>query len=273
MHVKISHDLAENEAHFFQLNGLLRIFLQGRHIWDFESDAVFLESAWFLNEGEYSRELKFEALGKLKMARAYGIGSATCRVTSNCEFENDVPIECCETCLLQPLLIVVEDGISDKAFLDCLVDAFGRLQLKELLRKQWMQVEHAGGITRIENHIRQLKSSAVQRDGADVAVQLRVYVFVDNDKRYPADDVQAVNDVARFCDESRIPITVLKKRAIENYLPPIVVEKWAKANEKENIADAFLRLSPVQRDFLHMKKGISSGRAVRILRPEGKEEL
>jgi hypothetical protein len=161
-----------------------------------------------------------------------------------------------------PFSILVEDREADGVFLNILVEELGSTELRALWTRgqavtpRAIEIDTAGGIGAMPQRIDRAISDA-DTEGRPV----RLFVFCDSDKRWPGDTFPHRQEelLRQTCADLSIPLHVLHKRNIENYIPDSVFE--ATRDDPRNTGnvdrfEALLRRSPVQRDHLPIKDGL-----------------
>ena len=69
------------------------------------------------------------------------------------------------------------------------------------------------------------------------------------------EDNRKVQALRTSCAEHKVPVVVLRKREIENYLPINTLVGFRDRGGYRRVYEAFVKLSQNQRDFFDMKKG------------------
>lgn len=152
-----------------------------------------------------------------------------------------------------PAEIIVEHATNDGRFIRAIEKTFDPdIGFEKLRSDNIVHIDGASGSgdrSRIEdyleNHHQKVKF-------------LHCCVIVDGDKRYPDDDRKLKQQEKRIklYQELGVPYHVWEKRAMENYMPDEVFKtnrlKWGKL-----WVDAFLSLSPTQRDHYDISGGFS----------------
>jgi hypothetical protein len=92
----------------------------------------------------------------------------------------------------------------------------------------------------------------------------RLFVLVDSDAGHPGHENRKTRAIRQFCDSHGIPLIVLMKRAIENYLDDDILREYAATyRDVLDSVDFICSLRADQRDHYPMKVGLPScdGRA------------
>ena len=147
--------------------------------------------------------------------------------------------------------IILENDKYDGCFLDCLLKEFKKKSKKinHFKDNNWLKYQNAGGATGIINTLQQkikhLKNGKL----------LKCFVLVDSDLEFPSTNNPKRKDLEDFCIQNKIPIHILEKREIENYLPLDVFES---INPQNPFISTFVsnKLSNEQRDYIDIENGL-----------------
>jgi hypothetical protein len=114
-----------------------------------------------------------------------------------------------------PLSIWLEDSRSDRAFVLRAADR-RRSHIERWERDRALQFQHGGGST-----------LARQVEALSPLGALRAFVLSDSDRESAtAKPPEKVDLLRETCAERGVPLHILKRREIENYLPPEAIEWW-----------------------------------------------
>lgn len=157
--------------------------------------------------------------------------------------------------LLQPLSVILENGLNDSYFMNAvfkLFDATGLLT--RFVKEGWIRYENAGGCMNVKNF---LKARVLQFAGKQKF--LRCFVLLDGDRRYPTDVMadEKYKKLKEQMDTWRVGYHVLEKRCMENYMPDEAMREVA-GKEFQEWFNAYKNLSPVQKDFFSIAKGFEA---------------
>jgi hypothetical protein len=157
-----------------------------------------------------------------------------------------------------PLQLLVENARNERKFLGIMTRVAIEFDLEALIRNRTIEVHTKGGIS--ENR------KWIEEYGDVPEDTRRMWVMCDSDARQAwlnADgkiDPERLSDDARklkeLCEKRGIPIHILHRRAIENYVPLKLLEQWSR--QKENRSErhqALLSLTDEQRHHYNMKEG------------------
>jgi len=155
--------------------------------------------------------------------------------------------------LMQPLRLLVEDAENDGAFLRTVAPEHWREALERSLGQGWIELEHAGGITRMATRLK----------GRSASELLRFWVLFDSDACEPNQPSAQSEDLRKLCGGQGVAHHQLRRRAAENYLPIPALARWAKmgprGKRKERQATylAFKEMEAVCRHHYHMRDGFA----------------
>ena len=157
--------------------------------------------------------------------------------------------------LLQPLSVILENGLNDSHFMNVvfrLFDATG--VLPRFVENGWIRYENAGGCMNVKNF---LKARILQFAGKRKF--LRCFVLLDGDRRYPADvkSDERYKKLRELMDAWHVSYHILEKRSMENYMPDEAMQAVAGTKFKEWF-NAYNSLTPGQKDYLSIAKGFET---------------
>ena len=267
MLVEIEFDIFDDSQYFDVLDELIWLFLHYRHRWEMNNYYKIQESPWLEQESRLSRRV--EDLKKMYTASGYiTTKEKKLKRTITISRESDnissfTPQDALEF-LNTPVYIIVENFESDKFFLKALIHAYKLKELERAFQNDWLRIEGVGGIGEIpkkiddyfENHQR---------------FPPKLYIWVDSDRKFPGDDHHAQPIVDKCAEKGLVTLTILYKRAIENYLPLEALRTVP--DELQHVYKAYHSLNnPDKWDYYNMKKGFEPGRNHNRL-PQEQEEL
>lgn len=156
------------------------------------------------------------------------------------------------TYLLQPLSVILENAYNDSHFMTAIFRLFNPSgELMRQVQEGWIRFENAGGCSNVKNFL-------LARRGYDGEQQkfLRCYVLLDGDRRFPTDTEPNIRykKLTEQLTEWGVSYHVLEKRCMENYLPDEAMTSL-KNNATESWIDAYMALSPEQKDFISIAEG------------------
>ena len=150
--------------------------------------------------------------------------------------------------------LVLENDKYDGEFFDCLLKEFkGKSKkINSFKKNNWFNYKNAGGATGVINTLEQ----KIKHFGNSKF--LKCFVLVDSDLEYAQIENPKRQSLVDFCQENNIPLHILYKREIENYLPLDVLENFNTSNEF--IRTLIDKLNDSQRDFINIEKGLEKRR-------------
>jgi len=150
--------------------------------------------------------------------------------------------------------IVLEDAVSDKAFLFKMLTQEERDFISKQLTSGFLRIDHGGGLQNMRKKITDLN--------ADPSSRYRTWVLFDSDALRPGFPSNHSELLRENCES--IPHHQLQRRYIESYLPSQALNTWAKIGhgrdertERFAQIEAFLRMKTVQRHHFNLKDGFS----------------
>jgi hypothetical protein len=157
--------------------------------------------------------------------------------------------------LKQPVSIILEHSENDAPFLNALIKHFKKKSKKIQQHKDnnWLQYVFGGGST-IEACVTTILKRYENLPKASHHY-IRCFVLRDSDKEHPSMQLKTeTENLIIFLQKHKIPYHILEKREMENYMPDIVFET-IENKENRDFIQAYLRLSPIQKDFFDIEKG------------------
>jgi hypothetical protein len=248
MVVSIAPDVFQIKDNFDSLDKLIDVFLNKRHQWSTTDPEAIFKSEWLKGEtnsrlGSKASFLIKQSVQSLYLSKRSGVRIISIVVTPTKVDEYDVHVGL--KCLLEPLYIIVENLNSDRNFLVALFHVFNYKDLTTALENGWIQFDSEGGaggtIRRIDLHC--------SKKGRP-----NILTLLDSDLQSPDDDHNdQIKEICKKCSDNGIKAIVLKKRAIENYIPIALLEEIA--DHLSPVVEAYKSLTDEQKDFYDLKKG------------------
>ena len=260
MRVELSPGVLEQPSAFRHLTAIAWMFADGRHKWVVHEPEPIVRSAWLRSEGEARRRILIEDARTTRSEQPTDLyvrelGKPPCWRDDRWE----APADVAEEVLGQPLGIVVENAKCDGAFLKLVALRTGARRLQRRLGEavcerlrarwtnplgdgRWFSVRHGAGNNtsqQVELHV-----------DAEPGVARRLFVLVDSDRSGPAAPLgSTAGAVEQTCQRLRhehgprlrLSLRILRKREVENYLPPAVLrarsgrgyESWCQLTDNE----------------------------------------
>lgn len=257
MKVRFADDVLAEPSAWRELTRIVDGFLEERHIWDIDDPAVIANSPWLAGEDHYTRG-NLDALQKLSVRTLYNPTPVQPDPRPSKAHGMSIVVSLSEAppgaltpgdaryALERPAYVVVENRDSDKAFLDAMIRAFDRGELRAALDAGWVELESDGGGGAIPKRVRNL----VARAGKGPR---RILILSDSDRLMPGEHTKTVENIQACGREHGIAAAILHKREIENYLPSSALQRVSR--KRKGVYNAFLYLTQEQRDHYDMKKG------------------
>ncbi len=262
--VKTEADLFAADGNVMAVVSLIRFFTSGRHQWTLDLEAVgaveqffavnvptLLGSIGALARKAWTTKVAWTPASGLSEQRpTYEVSAATVEAVL-------IDLGC-------PGVLVVEDLVSDRVFIDALVYVFGDFHIKLALSEGWLEVRHAGGGGRVV---------AVAEDEAQkFMVIARVGSMIDSDSLYPGHRTRAYMTAEHLIGLG-LSCHVLAYREIENYIPNRAFATVRPPADTHRRLRALKRLDHSQRGHIDMKKGLGrrDGRFARM--PQEHQDL
>ncbi len=153
--------------------------------------------------------------------------------------------------LYQPLTILVEHEVNDAWFLRAMVFPLEGEKFRRCLESKWIEFGHGGGSDMV-SLIEKMKDSQKAH---------RTFAVFDSDALAPALPSKESDRKVKSCSKAKVKHHRLRRRAIENYLPPDELDRvhsrLRASTETRAALDAFRELSPAQRAHFNLKAGFS----------------
>lgn len=150
-----------------------------------------------------------------------------------------------------PLHVVLEDRLSDKHFLLCVLPRPKKEELQRAFARGWCRAEHGGGLGSMRRYIKSVAHEPAER--------LRTWLLFDRDTEVSGEPSLQSRLVKTDCEKHSLPHHQLSRRSIENYLPPQAFDWWAadkrgEAYEKRRqLVHEFKAMGPEKRHHLNLK--------------------
>lgn len=150
--------------------------------------------------------------------------------------------------LHRPFRILVENRTNDYRFLLAMANDAQRDEIEKREQESWLIVEHGGGISEMENFVRECKKDPIKI--------LTLWVLFDSDAKLPGKPSSQARGLRGACGR-RVPHHMLARRTIENYVTQSALEAWGEEKNIQERVKAFYAM-PTQdhRSFFNMKHGL-----------------
>jgi len=192
-------------------------------------------------------------------------------VTNNGNISNNFTLEEAKELFKESFSIVLENSKNDSPFVKAILHHFAsdKAFINHAIDKRWITFEHAGGSSSVVNFIKGKLNpflSLSSKNNASPYKYFRGIVIVDSDKKYPeAPENGTTKSIRTYLSEQNIPLHVLNKRSMENYIPDeTILNVRQQKNSSKRTEDkkcvkwinVYEHLNPKIKDFLKYE-GIS----------------
>ena len=256
--VRLEIDLSvanDPDAHRW-LDRLLHKIDDGWHVWDPASESdpnAFQDTTWIRDrgtKGHWVRELLVASIQR--GAWTLLPHGRRVRVTARPSAADELKPEDAARLAEEPLVILVENRISDGAFVERVVK-----DLDRALRSLWakpgnpIRIDSVGGKE-------QMVKEVERRTQGMVSCRPRLVAIIDSDRKGPdAACSPTARKLRHACEKRSLSCWVLAKREAENYLPRILLsERPNTGADHGRLVDAWDSLNNDQKNFFDMKNGL-----------------
>lgn len=262
MIIQILEDVFVDGKNDDQLDKLWN-FIEGYHSLFLKDDSeieILMESTWYAGLRGTSKEVIYSLIVRLLQSSS----KIKPRIKISNIDAHEFSIEEAIRYLKQPFALILENSYNDSFFFNSLLENFhkqGKL-IKKLKQNGLFEYEMGGGSA--VQHLLKTKMDSFSGDNfkKESYKYLRCFVLIDSDRKYPNDDFkQEIKDLISFLNQIEVPCHVLEKREMENYLP---IEAFSEITDNNDFVDAYLRLSPLQKDYFDLEKGFNNTKFDRL---------
>lgn len=173
--------------------------------------------------------------------------------------------------LAQPLEVLVENARNDGHFFTACWTALAQQVVQRLTSKRpGAFFSQGGGKAEVLQLIRHRTQEALDRR----SVPPRMLVLLDSDARYPGHTTTESRQLAEACMELGIPIALLQKRAIENYVgADALIDLAATHPDVWPSVNFLVALTSEQRDHYPIKQGFDGPFDSPVITSDGEKAL
>lgn len=166
--------------------------------------------------------------------------------------------------LSSPVSIWVENSLNDSFFVRAIIRCLRPdIPLDNWIYWNWLSFENAGGCSNAQ-HV--LEEKLIEKTGK--SKMLRCFILLDSDKTWPDEVITKYDQFIEFCNQYGFVCHILHKRAMENYMPEAVFDEF-RSNITNSWINAYLYLSPEQKDYFNIAEGFNGNISEKILRNQG----
>lgn len=269
MRVIIEADLFQpknlNDDRHADLLALFQLGKQGVHTVEIEPGNDVGFRAWLKLESERTQRMCEFAInqGRKHQARRKRRKLTVAAIAAPSWKDLKCPLDVAVRLLQRPLVLLLENARNDRNFLQALTQLHADFNLEDRVAKRHIDVQTKGG----SDNKKWLDDP--HRTPEELA---RLWVLSDSDARHPWREgssqspqhiSSSVQDLADTCHKRNVPLHILTRRSIENYLPLPTLLAWSaedrvlpEKRKRETTYEAFSKLVPRQRHHYNMKAGI-----------------
>lgn len=155
--------------------------------------------------------------------------------------------------LSSPVSIWVENSLNDSPFVRTIIRCMRPdIPLNDWIKWNWLTFDNAGGCSNAQNVLEEKLKEKVGK-----SKMLRCFILLDSDKTWPDEVVTKYDQFLEFCNQNGFVYHVLHKRAMENYMPDAVFDEF-RNNLTNSWIDAYLHLTPEQKDYINIAEGFNA---------------
>ena len=254
MRLEIDFSVANDPDAHQWLDRILYKIEDGWHVWDTASQSdpnAFQASTWIGGRGDQGEWVRQMLIASVQLGAWTLAPHGRCvRVTARPSAADELKPEDATRLAEEPLVILVENRISDGAFVERVVKELDKALLN-LWDKQGnpIRIDSLGGAGQMREE--------VKRRAQGIPFRARLIAIIDSDRKSPdATDSFLARQLRRTCKRLNLSCWVLAKRGSENYLPRILLsERENTGSDYGRLVAAWDSLNDDQKNFFDMKNG------------------
>ncbi|NKE57242.1 hypothetical protein FXN61_10505 [Lentzea sp. PSKA42] len=244
MEIRLAADVfGESPDSLIHILRLFRCFTEERHSWI--TDPAVIEAAeHYFQVHAPKHSASVAALGRKAVVDVMWSSPSQGRAPYEVpliDLEDATDDLCC------PAVLVVEDLVNDRHFVDALVDVFRASRISKALERDWLAVRHSGGS--------RLELVAMDEVGK-FKIKPRVVALLDSDRLNPGEKTLS-HSKANEMRAAGILVHVLELREAENYAPNRILALTGKPGITSTKLKNLKKLNSDQRGYFDMKKGFA----------------
>ena len=255
MRIEIDISAANDPDALQWLDRILHKIEDGWHVWDTDSESnpdAFEDTTWTRDGGRQGDQVREMLIASIQRgAWTLAPHGRRVRVTTCPNGADELKPEDATRLAEEPLVILVENRVSDGAFVERVVK-----ELDNSLQQLWnrpgnpVRLDSLGGAGQMPDEVERRTQGKPYRP--------RLVAIIDSDRKSPDDtDSAAARKLCRKCKTLGVACWVLAKREAENYLPRILLdERQDVGSGHAQLVEAWDRLNDDQKDFFDMKNGL-----------------
>jgi hypothetical protein len=249
------------------LLSLFNIGTKGYHFVEVEDPVDRRFTAWLEGESARTRRVCEHALDASRKAYERERPAMTIRIA---DVETPswkdlrLPLSTAVDVLRRPLVLLLENARNDRNFLEKLM-RLADFKLAKLVADGAVEIRTCGGIDENREWLADGKKCTREE-------RTRLWVMCDSDARRPWRDEagqpmhhhlsKAARKLREVCAQIGVPLHILERRAIDNYIPLPLLEAWVRDHQPtyRTRYDALASLGDRQRYHYNMKEGFAKDR-------------
>ncbi|MGH8477287.1 MAG: hypothetical protein ACRER2_16245 [Methylococcales bacterium] len=260
MRINIAQDALQDTDSWGDLDAIVRKIDHGWHYWEIDDPDAVDASGWL----EKRKQVR-ESFEKAAVTDSYRPGATdlskrkllvTFNAISDAPEKTDIlePLRAAKFAE-RPLCVLMENQFSDGLFLDTILEHLAPQWVIKIRNEapEAIWYDHAGGNGQLPELIRKRKSEV---SSECQSIPIRAVAFTDSDAKFPGDKSANAKRVEAACAAAGFACHILRKRAIENYIPDEILDASIPHKPDYNLRqtlEAVKRLSSCQRDHYPMK--------------------
>lgn len=218
MIVTIKAEIFNNSNNHSDLDDLMHFFRKGKHKMNLKKSEDFYafdNSDWTKTLSISDKDFLRESISKIDKKEI---------IVSTESNETEFNLKEAYAYLNQPLTIVVENYEYEPDFINCIFKNFGD-DLLEAKNKHWLKFENGGGKNdnAVRGMLKELFNDPIFIKNKET--YLRCYSIKDSDRKYCTNSNDLPESTNTYLKDNNIPHHILYKRAKENYMPNVILER------------------------------------------------
>jgi len=234
------------------VDGLLRRVVDEVHILILPDGSDLEKTAFFRECRPHIKEL----LRRAVQATAFQPAPASGPHSRSFVIGEDVTVSQAERLAYTPLIVLVENRETDGILVEAAIELLATREVVSLWSTNFStgkaaKPDSGGGTGELQKAI-----DTICGEAKSFGVPPRLVVMTDSDARWPGSVSAKAVSIEDACQARDVAAVVLSCKAIENYIPDIVLRHWASHPGRVRArpaVDALSRLSPEGRDHFPMK--------------------
>ena len=250
MRVVFKEDATSNPDVWTYLDRIVHRIEDGAHEWSIENPDSFEASGWLRHGRPSLRKLFQDAIKKDAYPRqSLHLHSVFVSINPNSE---ELSPQQAARYVAKPLYVLVENRFTDGQLLKTALDVLSPEPLQVLRQNNTHDLiccDSPGGNGELLKLIPEYVAKAKEE-----GIPVRIVVFTDSDGKLPGHIAKKPKEIETYCREHRVPCLILKKRAIENYIPDEILNRCDRKYKSQ--AATLNQLTKEQRDHFPIKTGV-----------------